>query len=211
MFTGLVESVGIISSLQNLKGGLKLSIKPQCDMELHTGDSLAVNGVCLTAVKTGKELACEVSPETIRNTTFGALRVNEKVNLERPLRLTDRLGGHIVTGHVDGVGLITDKRQEGEYTLYTFEVSPEFIKYVVRKGSIAIDGISLTVTDLSTKSFGVAIIPHTLKVTNIGDKGIGSKVNLEADIIGKYVENFMHKTGTNTDLINLLKEQGFRE
>jgi riboflavin synthase len=211
MFTGLVEGMGTVSSIMNVKKGFVISLRPQFDINLHIGDSLAVNGVCLTVIEIGREIAFEVSPETIHNTNFKELRVNERVNLERPLRLTDRLGGHIVTGHVDGIGLISDKRQEGAYTLYTIDVSPEILKYIVRKGSIAVDGISLTVTGLSSTSFSVAIIPHTLKVTNLGDKGVGSKVNLEADIIGKYVEKFMNTAGKETDLMGLLREKGFTD
>ncbi len=209
MFTGLIESVGTVSSLTKGKGGLKISVRPEFDMGLRVGDSLAVNGVCLTAVTTGSNIAFEVSPETIRNTNFGELKMNDRLNLERPLKLIDRLGGHLLTGHVDGIGLITDKKQEGEYTLYTFEVKPEILKYIVKKGSIAVDGISLTVTGLNRSSFSVAIIPHTLRATNIGDKRIGNRVNLEVDIIGKYVEKFMNMQNTGTGLIELLKEKGF--
>ena len=209
MFTGLIESVGTVSSLTKGKGGLKISVRPEFDMGLRVGDSLAVNGVCLTAVTTGRNIAFEVSPETIRNTNFGELKMNDRLNLERPLKLIDRLGGHLLTGHVDGIGLITDKKQEGEYTLYTFEVKPEILKYIVKKGSIAVDGISLTVTGLNRSSFSVAIIPHTLRATNIGDKRIGNRVNLEVDIIGKYVEKFMNMQNTGTGLIELLKEKGF--
>ena len=191
MFTGIIENTGIVSSVTSAGGGLRISIKPKIDMELQIGDSLAVNGVCLTVIERDGEVAFEVSPETIRNTNFGELKINSKVNLERPLRLSDRLGGHIVTGHVDGTGVIANKKQEGDYTLYAFEAPSCILKYIVKKGSVAVDGISLTVTGLNGNSFGVAIIPHTLNETNLGEKGIGSKVNLEVDIIGKYIEKFM--------------------
>ncbi|MEK7822851.1 MAG: riboflavin synthase, partial [Nitrospirota bacterium] len=138
-------------------------------------------------------------------------KVNDKVNIERALRLSDRLGGHLVTGHIDSIGVIIDKRQEGEYTFYTFEAPPEILKYTVKKGSIAVDGISLTVIGLDMKSFTVAIIPHTLTATNIGSKGIGDKVNLEVDIIGKYVEKFVSKQNNDPSLMELLKEKGFTE
>ncbi|MCK5138291.1 MAG: riboflavin synthase [Thermodesulfovibrionia bacterium] len=211
MFTGLIEGVGTVSSLKGVKGGLKISVRPHIDMELRVGDSLAVNGVCLTVVTIGREIVFEVSPETIRSTNLGELKTNDRLNLERPLKLTDRLGGHIVTGHVDGIGIITDKKKEGEYTLHTFEVSREILNYVVKKGSIAVDGISLTVTGLNNSSFSVAIIPHTLHATNIGDKGIGSRVNIEVDIIGKYVEKFMTMQNSDRGLKELLKEKGFTE
>jgi riboflavin synthase len=211
MFTGLIEGVGTVSSLRGGKGGLKISVRPHIDMELRVGDSLAVNGVCLTVVTTGREIAFEVSPETIRSTNLGELKTNDRLNLERPLKLADRLGGHVVTGHVDGIGIITDKKKEGEYTLYTFEVSREILNYVVKKGSIAVDGMSLTVTGLNNSSFSVAIIPHTLHATNIGDKGIGSRVNIEVDIIGKYVEKFMTTQNSDRGLKELLKEKGFSE
>jgi riboflavin synthase len=211
MFTGIVEGVGIVSSIIRSKGGLKISIRPEFDIELRIGDSLAVNGVCLTVVDSGRGVVFEISPETIKNTNLGGLKPRDRVNLERPLRLTDRLGGHIVTGHVDGVGTIMDKRQEGEYILYTFEVPREILRYIVKKGSVAVDGISLTVTGLNSRSFSVAIIPHTLAVTNIGDKGIGDKVNIEVDIIGKYIERFMGNRSEEQGLMELLKEKGFTD
>jgi riboflavin synthase len=211
MFTGLVETVGTITSVERTKSGIRLSIKPLSEMEVHIGDSISVNGVCLTVIEDNGELVFDVSPETMRSTNLGELQINDKVNLEQALRLSDRLGGHIVTGHVDGVGSIIDKRQEGEYTFYTFEAPREILKYIVKKGSVAVDGISLTVIGLDNRSFSVAIIPHTLAVTNIGDKGIGDKVNLEVDIIGKYVEKFMTQGNIDDDqrLMKLLKEKGF--
>ena len=209
MFTGLIENIGTVSSIIRAKGGIRISIRPKFDMEMKIGDSLAVNGVCLTVIESGMDIAFEVSPETIRSTNFGELKINNKVNLERPLRLSDRLGGHIVTGHVDGNGIIKNRKQEGEYTLYAFKVSPEILKYIVKKGSVAVDGISLTVIDLNSTSFSVAIIPHTLTATNIGDKGPGDKVNIEIDIIGKYVEKFMNRKDTEAGLEELLKEKGF--
>ncbi len=217
MFTGLIETLGTITSVERTKGSIRLSLRPLSDMELQVGDSVSVNGVCLTAAKQippqgGKgDIVFDISPETMQSTNLGELKINDRVNLERALRLTDRLGGHIVTGHVDGIGSITDKRQEGEYTFYTFEAPEEISKYIIKKGSVAVDGISLTVIGFDSRSFSVAIIPHTLTATNIGDKGIGDKVNLEADIIGKYVENFLSRKETNTSIMELLKEKGFTE
>ena len=211
MFTGLIENIGTVSSIKRAGGGLKISICPESAIALQIGDSVSINGACLTVVETGKNIAFEVSPETLRNTNLGELKVNDKVNMERALRLSDRLGGHLVTGHIDSIGVIIDKRQEGEYTFYTFEAPPEILKYTVKKGSIAVDGISLTVIGLDMKSFTIAIIPHTLTATNIGSKGIGDKVNLEVDIIGKYVEKFVSKQNNDPSLMELLKEKGFTE
>ena len=211
MFTGLIENIGTVSSIKRAGGGLKISIYPESVIELQIGDSVSINGACLTVVETGRDIAFEVSPETLRNTNLGELKVNDKVNMERALRLSDRLGGHLVTGHIDGIGVIIDKRQEGDYTFYTFGAPPKILKYTVKKGSIAVDGISLTVIGLDMKSFTVAIIPHTLTATNIGSKGIGDKVNLEVDIIGKYVEKFVSKQNNDPSLMELLKEKGFTE
>ena len=209
MFTGLVETTGTVASVVNTGNGIRLSVKPASSLDLQLGDSISVNGVCLTVTKQGAEISFDVSPETLRSTNLGALKVSDRVNLERALRLSDRLGGHIVTGHVDGIGVIKEKRKTGEYTFYTFEAPPEILKYIVKKGSITVDGISLTVVDLDSRSFHVAIIPHTLTATNLGEKGAGDRVNLEADIIGKYVERLLGTKGPDTGLMDLLKEEGF--
>ncbi len=174
-----------------------------------TGDSVSVNGVCLTVTKPAGDISFDISPETMRRTNLGELKIGDRVNLERALRLSDRLGGHIVTGHVDGVGTIRGKSPVGEYIFYTFESPAEILKYIVKKGSIAVDGISLTVVELDSSSFSVAIIPHTLTATNISDKRVGDKVNLEVDIIGKYVEKFLSKKDSDTSLMKLLKKKGF--
>ena len=218
MFTGLVETQGKVTSVEKTGNGIRLSLKPLSDFEVQLGDSISVNGVCLTVTKgvskyapENSELIFDISPETIRSTNFGELSISDKVNLERALRLSDRLGGHMVTGHVDGVSTISDKRSSGEYTFYKFESSNNILKYVVKKGSIAVDGVSLTVTEVDNRSFSVAIIPHTLKTTNIGDKRIGYKVNVEVDIIGKYVEKFLTRKDTDKGLMELLKKEGFAE
>lgn len=197
--------------MEKTSNGMRLSMKPSTDMEVQIGDSIAVNGVCLTATTDKKDIIFDVSPETMRSTNLGELKVNQKVNLERALRLSDRLGGHMVTGHVDAVGKIRERRPEGEYTFYTFEAPSEILKYIVKKGSVAIDGISLTVTGLDSSSFSVAIIPHTLTATNLGDKKKGDTVNIEIDIIGKYVEKLLGNAGNKKDLGSLLKESGFTD
>lgn len=211
MFTGLVETSGTITSLKHTGNGIRLSLKPSVDFQTGLGDSVSVNGVCLTVTEHNSGLSFDVSPETMKSTNLGELKVGSRVNLERALRLSDRLGGHIVTGHVDGNGTIISKKTAGEYTFYTFETSPEILKYIVKKGSIAVDGISLTVIELDNRSFSVAIIPHTLTATNLGDKGIGNKVNLEVDIIGKYVEKLLGKKDYHSGLMELLKEEGFAD
>jgi riboflavin synthase len=218
MFTGLVETLGKVTSVEKTGNGIRLSLKPLSDFEVQLGDSISVNGVCLTVTKgvskyapENSELIFDISPETIRSTNFSELSISDKVNLERALRLSDRLGGHMVTGHVDGVSTISDKRPSGEYTFYKFESSNNILKYVVKKGSIAVDGVSLTVIEVDNRSFSVAIIPHTLTATNIGDKRIGYKVNVEVDIIGKYVEKFLTRKDTDKGLMELLKKEGFAE
>lgn len=209
MFTGLVETLGSVTAVKNTGNGIRLSLKPLSDFELKIGDSVSVNGVCLTVTTHNGDISFDMSPETMQSTNLGRLKVSDRVNLERALRLSDRLGGHIVTGHVDSAGTIISRKTVGEYTLYTFESPPEVLKYVVKKGSIAVDGISLTVNDLDNKSFSVAIIPHTLRATNLGEKNIGDSVNLEVDIIGKYVERLLGAKNSGKGLIHLLKEEGF--
>ncbi len=209
MFTGLVETKEAVSSVTNTGNGVRLSVTQQTDFDLQLGESVSVNGVCLTVIKHKGEISFDVSPETLKSTNIGELKVGDKVNLERALKLSDRLGGHLVTGHVDGTGTIREKKLSGEYTFYTFDSSEEILKYIVQKGSIAVDGISLTVVGLDNRSFSVAIIPHTLTATNIGDKGIGDRVNLEVDIIGKYVEKFVAGKESVSGLANMLKEKGF--
>ena len=209
MFTGLIETLGSITSVRNIGNGIRLSVKPLSDYRVRLGDSVSINGVCLTVTAHNGDISFDMSPETMRSTNLGELKTGDSVNLERALRLSDRLGGHIVTGHVDNVGKIISRNPVGEYTFYKFEASEDILKYVVKKGSIAIDGISLTVIELDNKSFGVAIIPHTLKATNLGAKNIGDKVNLEVDIIGKYVEKLLGKEGSGSSLMQLLKEEGF--
>lgn len=209
MFTGLVETKEAVSSVTNTGNGIRLTVTKQADFDLQLGESVAVNGVCLTVIKHKGEISFDVSPETLKSTNIGELKVGDKVNLERALKLSDRLGGHLVTGHVDGTGTIRDKRLSGEYTFYNFDSSEEVLKYIVQKGSIAVDGISLTVVGLDNRSFSVAIIPHTLTATNIGGKGMGDRVNLEVDIIGKYVEKFVAGKESVSGLANILKEKGF--
>lgn len=208
MFTGLVETVGTVSAIKNIGNSIMLCMRPSCDFETAAGDSVCVSGVCLTIVQNNRDICFDISPETMRSTSLGDLRVNDTVNLERAMRLSDRLGGHMVTGHVDGTGTVRSRHQDGEYTFFTFDAPRDILKYTVKKGSIAVDGISLTVVNVDSRSFSVAIIPHTIKVTSLGTRGVGDRVNLEADIIGKYVEKFLSGS-EDVRLMNLLREQGY--
>ncbi len=189
MFTGLIEEVGYL--LRSHRAGSSYCLQIRCRRVLEgarVGDSIAVNGTCLTLVEVGGDyFAADVGPETMRNTNLGYLKSGEAVNLERALRLGDRLGGHLVTGHIDGVGVIKEKKREKNAVVIEIEAPPVVMKYVVPRGSVAVDGVSLTVVQPSAHSFSVSIIPHTARATTLTAKPVGSKVNLEADLIGKYV------------------------
>jgi riboflavin synthase len=197
MFTGLIESQGIITRVDRKDGGALLEVyAPEFGRDMAIGDSVAVDGACLTVVKfiRGAFIA-DVSQETLERTTLGGLKPSSKVNLERALRLSDRLGGHLVTGHVDGIGRLLLRHHSGNSTVYQFQVPPSLMPYVVPKGSIAVDGISLTVAQMKGESFAAAVVPHTEEVTSLKEKPIGSPVNLEADILGKYVKRFVEVYG----------------
>lgn len=193
MFTGLVAELGTVEGLVKLGNSYHLSISAKKVMDnLKIGDSVAVNGVCLTVVRQGSNsFTVDVMPETTRLTIIGELKPGDRVNLERTLRLMDGLDGHIVAGHVEGVGVISKIVPEGIAKVVTIDTPVELIKYIIPKGSIAIDGISLTVTKVTDKSFSVSLIPHTAKETTLGFKTVGARVNLETDIIGKYVERML--------------------
>ena len=185
MFTGLVEQTGTI-----VAPGERLAIRAALDME--SGDSVAVNGVCLTAVAVGADgFEADVMPETLRRSSLGLLADGDKVNLELPLRASDRLGGHVVQGHVDGLGTIESVSEEGFARVLRIAASSELLRYVVEKGSIAVDGVSLTVADVDGDGFTVSLIPETLERTNLGDAAPGRSVNLEVDVLAKYVEKMV--------------------
>lgn len=193
MFTGLIESEGIITRSERAGTGLRLEVyAPEFGRDMAIGDSIAVDGACLTVVKfiRGAFIA-DVSEETARKTTLGGFSQGTKVNLERAMRLSDRLGGHIVTGHIDGVGSLVMRHAAGNSTIYQFQAPPELMEYVVPKGSIAVDGISLTVADTKDDSFACAVIPHTETATTLKGKAIGGAVNLEVDMMAKYVQRFV--------------------
>ena len=188
MFTGLVESVGHVSGLEEMPGGIRIRIATPLACEMAVGDSLAHNGVCLTVVAVeGDDIATEVSPETLRVTSLGALRPGALVNLERPLRADSRMGGHFVLGHVDATGTIRVIAEEGEFWRIAISYPPHLAPLLIPKGSVAVDGISLTVAELRDAEFDVQIIPFTWDHTNLKGCRVGDPVNLEADVLGKYV------------------------
>mgnify|MGYP000509372580 CR=1 FL=1 len=192
MFTGIIEELGTIKGVRTQLEGMRLSVSAKVVMDgMKTGDSIAVNGACLTVTEFDRvSFTADVSGETVNRTNIGKLRVGDKVNLERPLRLSDRLGGHLVSGHVDAVGFIRGMIKKGEVSVFTFETPKDISKYLISKGSVAVDGISLTVNDITGNTFSITVIPHTIKMTTLGFKKIGAAVNLEADMIGKYIEAF---------------------
>jgi riboflavin synthase len=198
MFSGIVEEMGAIQGIHKGLAGAKVSLLASRILEdLKVGDSISVSGACLTASDVGDMgFSVDVSTETLNCTTLGTLPVGMPVNLERAMKLHDRMGGHLVTGHVDGIGILRDRQQEGNAIHLTIEAPQEIIRYCVPKGSITVDGISLTINGVSDRSIAVAIIPHTAKVTTMGLKQIGDTVNLESDLIGKYVERLLQANGT---------------
>jgi riboflavin synthase len=215
MFTGLIEEVGTVRSLQ-LRGSSAITeVEAQQMMAgLREGDSIAVNGTCLTVTSLSQQgFIAELSQETLARTSFGEMQPGSKVNLERPLLPTTRLGGHFVQGHVDGVGKVASIRSESGFAHYEFSFPADLQPYIVEKGSIAVDGISLTVASLGRHSFQVAVIPHTLANTNLRDRRVGDSVNLECDILAKYVESLSSYRAESKKRPRLtfeyLKEQGY--
>ncbi len=195
MFTGIVEEMGVVKALEHSPSGTRLTILASTILDdLAVGASVSVDGVCLTVVaRDDQEFSVNVSPETLSVTTLGKLKAGRPVNLERAMRINERIGGHLVAGHVDGVGSIRDRRQEGNAIVLTIEAPKEVLRYCVSKGSITVDGISLTTNEVSERSVSVAIIPHTAKITTLGLKHPGDPVNLESDLIGKYVERLLQE------------------
>ena len=197
MFTGLIEDVGEIVSLRLREHAAVLTVKTRLPLRsMEPGASIAVNGTCLTVVRKGRgEFTVDVSPETLKRTSLAALRAGSLVNLERPLRLNDLLGGHLVTGHVDGVATLASIEEKGDFTFFKFRLPRRLGAFLVSKGSVAVDGISLTVNECDARQFSVAIIPFTLQHTNLRARRVGDKVNIETDLIGKYVHNLMKRRG----------------
>jgi riboflavin synthase len=215
MFTGIIEEVGQVKSLQHSENTATLQVEADKILEgLQLGDSIAVNGVCLTVRrKAARHFAAELSEETVSRSNLGGLKAGIPVNLERPLLPTTRLGGHFVQGHVDGVGKVLSIQADRGFAVWEFSLPASIRRYVVEKGSIAIDGISLTVASLRPESFGVALIPYTLENTNLRTRKVGDQVNLECDVLAKYVESLLNRSpvpGNKPGLTEeYLREQGY--
>ena len=214
MFTGLIEDVGRVVKLERRGSSARLTVATVLPAaEFREGDSVAVNGACLTvtAIADGTALSFDVSPETLDKSGLGRLSAGEMVNLERALRLSDRLGGHIVTGHIDCVATVAARREESGNIIFSFSLPPENSRYVIAKGSVAIDGISLTVNSVSGSGFTVNVIPHTAAMTTLRYRKPGDPVNIETDIIGRYVERLLGGTAAAGGGVTLqrLLENGF--
>lgn len=208
MFTGIIEELGTLRRSERGSVSARLYIEARVVTEdIGLGDSIAVNGVCLTVTDFGADrFVADVMAETLKRTNLGDLRPGERVNLERAMRLGDRLGGHLVSGHVDGVGAIVGREAHGIALMFRLRAPGTVMRYVIEKGSVAVDGISLTVVDFDHESFRISIIPHTAEMTTLGFKRVGEMVNLEADMIAKYVEKMLgafRESGgkVNTDLL----------
>jgi riboflavin synthase len=195
MFTGIIETLGEIHTVTPMADGSELTILASFAAELALGESVAVNGACLTVVDCDRE-SCrfQVGFETLQKTNLGELRPNDRVNLERTLKFGDRLGGHLVTGHIDAVGRIAKRTNRGDFELIWFSVPSEWTAQMVPKGSIAVDGISLTLVEVTADRFSMMLIPHTLAVTTLGIKKVGDSVNLETDLLAKYVQKQLQRT-----------------
>lgn len=212
MFTGIIVEMGEIISLKRKTGGASLSLKSEdVARDAKIGDSISINGVCLTAVEAkGGVITFDLSDETLRSTNLGQLKSGDRVNLEPSLRPDSKLGGHFVTGHVDGVGRIRSKTIMGNAFKIEVGVGKDMMDFLVEKGSVAVDGISLTVVDILKDGFTVVIIPHTARLTTMGFKGPGDTVNIEVDILGKYVARFLNRGGNrDSRFMKTLMEEGY--
>lgn len=214
MFTGIVEEVGTVKSIGN--GILRIQAAKVLE-DVRLGDSIAVNGICLTVTDFGADsFQADVMPETIRRTSLGELKLGSPVNLERALMLNSRLGGHIVSGHIDGTGRIVSLKEDKNAVLMKIEAEGSILRYIVEKGSVALDGISLTVAQVTSRDFTVSLIPHTRQVTNLSAKGEGSLINIENDVVGKYVEKLLQPaegsaaaTPKSSITMDFLRQNGF--
>lgn len=197
MYTGIIEDLGTIATVKRVPRGAVMAVKTALPLsKIHVGDSICFNGVCVTVVAKGRgKIAADLSAETLRRSTLGTLKAGDRINLERCLTMGKLLGGHLVAGHVDGVARIVSIKPEGGSKLFTFEAPASEVRYLVEKGSVALDGISLTCFAIKGRQFSVALIPHTLKVTTLGDRKPGDKVNFESDMLVKYVERMLAARG----------------
>lgn len=197
MFTGIVEEMGVVKTLEKTLAGTRLTILASSIMgDLPIGASVSVSGACLTVVSTtDREFAVDVSPETLGVTTLGGLIAGSPVNLERAMKLNERIGGHLVSGHVDGMGTVRSRHQDSNALYLTIEAPPEILRYCVPKGSVTVDGISMTLNEVTERTFTLCVIPHTAKMTTLGLKQVGDSVNLESDLIGKYVDRLLQSRG----------------
>jgi len=215
MFTGIIEDKGKVLKVDHRGEMNRLTLDAPFDLtEMQLGDSINVNGVCLTVVeKRGRAISVDLSPESLRKTALARVKEGDYVNLERALRLSDRLGGHIVTGHIDGIGMIIERRIEGSFLHLKVRIPQSVTPYVVQKGSIAIDGISMTVNEFQEDWIRLTIIPYTLEKTTLAEKKVGEEVNVEADILGKYVERVLNRgSGTSKGIdVSFLTQHGFWE
>ncbi|MCM1506301.1 MAG: riboflavin synthase [Ruminococcus flavefaciens] len=212
MFTGIIEEVGTVKEIRHSGDSSFIKIQAEKIFEdMHIGDSIAVNGLCLTVTEFGNNIfRADVMNETLNRSSLGSLKQGSPVNLERAMSANGRFGGHIVSGHIDGTGIISDIKNDGIAIWYTVSTKPEIMQYIVEKGSIAIDGISLTVAKVTESSFSVSIIPHTAGNTILSYKKIGDTVNLENDIIGKYIEKFTCPEKSKSSIsMGFLAENGF--
>ena len=194
MFTGLVQDLGTVVAVDATADGVRLGVRSALASELSEGDSVAVNGVCLTATRiAGGAFSADVMQESLRRSSLGQVGAGSPVNLELPLRASDRLGGHVVQGHVDGVAVVRSVVEDGFARVVTFDAPQDLLRYVVEKGSIAVDGVSLTVSAIDDDSFSVSLIPETLERTTLGTAEVGRPVNLEVDVLAKYVEKLVSR------------------
>ena len=193
MFTGIIEGLGTISGVRSAGQGKRLTVEADFTLDqTKIGDSISVSGACLTAVKIdGKRFEVDVSPETLQTTTFGQAKVGERINIERAMHLSDRIDGHLVSGHIDGTGVVNQRESLSNAIIITIGLDASLTRYMIAKGSVAVDGISLTINTCDLDCFTVSIIPHTAQLSTIGFKRRGDRVNIETDMIGKYVERFM--------------------
>ncbi|MDF0726158.1 riboflavin synthase [Cytobacillus sp. S13-E01] len=217
MFTGIIEEVGSVKNIVSSGEAIVMTIASNNILkDVNLGDSIAVNGVCLTVTAyTASEFKVDIMPETVRATSLKSLERNSKVNLERAMSANGRFGGHFVSGHVDGIGTIIKKEHQANAVYYEIEVSKELRHYILLKGSVAIDGTSLTIFRVTDQTFTISLIPHTMSETILGNKGVGEIVNIECDMLGKYVEQFVQRTVTPTQrkssiTANFLEENGYK-